>query len=73
MLRIRAAEQVLEPGVPEMRILPGAGAQIKTQQLEPELISKFRTKAGVYSDLRGGTGCRFLPIDTNGFAKLTEN
>jgi len=49
-----------------MGILPRAGAQIKNQ--EPELSLKFSTAAGTMAIWASGP---FL--DTNGFAKLTEN
>jgi len=33
-------------GAPELGILPGAGAQIKNQEPDPEFSLKFRTGAG---------------------------
>jgi len=55
---------------PAPGILPGAGVQIKNQ--EPDLSLKFRTEAEVMAIWEAAPAPGPF-LDTNGFAKLTEN
>ena len=57
-------------GAPELGILPGAGAQIKNQEPDPEFSLKFRTGAGAMAiwEVAPALG-PFLFLDTNGFLK----
>ena len=64
--------EVKKPGLPsrapELGILPGAGAQIKNQELEPGLSLKFRTGARAVAIWEvAPSPSPFL--DTSGFGK----